>query len=164
MASRYKALVSQNGNIVEILNNPNSAGPSKDWLKIVKSTQARTKIKQWFKKENRSLNIVKGRDMLEKEVRRLGYTYSKILKDDWLMQIAKRLSFNAIEDMFAAIGFGTVHLKQIIPKLKEFYNDYYAVEQQSDITSEIKVERSTSTNSNGVVVKGIDNIEVSFAK
>ncbi|MCI5997228.1 MAG: bifunctional (p)ppGpp synthetase/guanosine-3',5'-bis(diphosphate) 3'-pyrophosphohydrolase [Peptoniphilaceae bacterium] len=154
----------KNGNIVEILTNPNSSGPSKDWLKIVKSSQARTKIKQWFKKENRSLNIVKGRDMLEKEVRRLGYTYNKILKEEWLLQIAKRMSFNAIDDMYAAIGFGTVHLKQVVPKLREYYNDYYKDETQEDLISNIKSEKSSSINTKGVVVKGIDNIEVSFAK
>lgn len=153
----------KNGNIVEILTNPNSSGPSKDWLKLVKTSQAKTKIKQWFKKENRALNIVKGRDMLEKEVRRLGYTYNKILKDDWLLQIARRLSFNAIEDMYAAIGFGTVHLKQIIPRLKDFYKEYYH-ESIDDLTTDVKNEKSVNSNNKGVEVKGIDNIEVSFAK
>lgn len=153
----------KNGNIVEILTNPNSSGPSKDWLKIVKSSQARTKIKQWFKKENRSLNIVKGRDMLEKEIRRLGYTYSKILKDEWLLQIAKRLSFNSTDDMYASIGFGNVHLKQVIPKLKEYYNDYYD-ENIEDLLTDIKSEKSSNFNNKGVNVIGIDNVEVSFAK
>lgn len=153
----------KNGNIVEILTNPNSSGPSKDWLKIVKSSQARTKIKQWFKKENRSLNIVKGRDMLEKEIRRLGYTYSKILKDEWLLQIAKRLSFNSTDDMYASIGFGNVHLKQVIPKLKEYYNDYYD-ENIEDLLTDIKSEKSSNFNNKGINVIGIDNVEVSFAK
>ena len=154
----------KNGNIVEILTNPNSSGPSKDWLKIVKSSQARTKIKQWFKKENKALNIVQGRDMLEKEVRRLGFTYSKILKEDWLLQIAKKLSFNTIDEMYAAIGFGSINLKQIIPRLKEFYSDYYQ-ESADDIINKVKSEKSSSKyNSKGVIVKGIDNIEVSFAK
>lgn len=153
----------KNGNIVEILTNPNSSGPSKDWLKIVKSSQARTKIKQWFKKENRSLNIVKGRDMLEKEIRRIGYTYSKILKDEWLLQIAKRLSFNSTDDMYASIGFGNVHLKQVIPKLKEYYNDYYD-ENIEDLLTDIKSEKSSNFNNKGVNVIGIDNVEVSFAK
>lgn len=153
----------KNGNIVEILTNLNSSGPSKDWLKIVKSSQARTKIKQWFKKENRSLNIVKGRDMLEKEIRRLGYTYSKILKDEWLLQIAKRLSFNSTDDMYASIGFGNVHLKQVIPKLKEYYNDYYD-ENIEDLLTDIKSEKSSNFNNKGVNVIGIDNVEVSFAK
>ena len=154
----------KNGNIVEILTNPNSSGPSKDWLKIVKSSQARTKIKQWFKKENKALNIVQGRDMLEKEIRRLGFTYSKILKEDWLLQIAKKLSFNTIDEMYAAIGFGSINLKQIIPRLKEFYSDYYQ-ESADDIINRVKSEKSGSKyNSKGVIVKGIDNIEVSFAK
>ena len=154
----------KNGNIVEILTNPNSSGPSKDWLKIVKSSQARTKIKQWFKKENRALNIVQGRDMLEKEVRRLGFTYSKILKDEWLLQIAKKLSFNTIDEMYAGIGFGSISIKQIIPKLKDFYTEYYQ-ESADDIINRVKSEKSgNQLNSKGVIVKGIDNIEVSFAK
>lgn len=152
----------KNGNIVEILTNPNSTGPSKDWLKIVKSSQAKTKIKQWFKKENRSLNIVKGRDMLEKEVRKDGYSFSKILKDEWLTQIATRLTYNSVEDMYAALGFGTVNLKQIVPRLKEFYKNYY-----NETSDEIVLSDSKNTsviNSKGVIVKGIDNVEVFFAK
>lgn len=152
----------KNGNIVEILTNPNSTGPSKDWLKIVKSSQAKTKIKQWFKKENRSINIVRGRDMLEKEVRKDGYSFSKILKDEWLLQIATRLTYNSIEDMYAAIGFGTVNTKQVIPRLKEFYKNYYNdVEDEEILISENK---KSTVNSKGVIVKGIDNVEVCFAK
>src|SRR5699024_6860604 len=71
----------KSGNIVEILTNPNSSGPSRDWLKIVKSSQAKTKIRQWFKRQQRDENIVIGRDMLEKEVRHQGYTFNEILKD-----------------------------------------------------------------------------------
>lgn len=154
----------KNGNIVEILTNPNSTGPSKDWLKIVKSSQAKTKIKQWFKKENKELNIVQGRDMLEKEIRRLGFTYNKILKDDWLLQISKKLSFNTIDEMYAGIGFGSINLKQVISKLKDFYTEYYK-ESADEIIDKIKKEKlEYKNNSKGVIVKGIDNIEVSFAK
>lgn len=152
----------KNGNIVEILTNPNSTGPSKDWLKIVKSSQAKTKIKQWFKKENRSINIVRGRDMLEKEVRKDGYSFSKILKDEWLLQIATRLTYNSIDDMYAAIGFGTINTKQVVPRLKEYYKNYYKDTEDDEIR--ISENKKTITNSKGVVVKGIDNVEVCFAK
>lgn len=154
----------KNGNIVEILTNPNSTGPSKDWLKIVKTSQAKTKIKQWFKKENRALNIVKGRDMLEKEVRKEGYQLIKILKDEWLMQIATKLTYNSIEDMYAALGFGTINLKQIVPKLIEFYKSYYTEAEDEVDYSDFQSTSSKSVNSKGVIVKGIDNIEVGFAK
>ena len=82
------------GNIVEILTSTSSNGPSRDWLKIAKSTQAKSKIRQWFKKEEKDVNIVKGKELLEKEVKRQGYKLTDILKEEWLKSTAKKLSLS----------------------------------------------------------------------
>lgn len=157
----------KNGNIVEILTSSGSSGPSQDWLKIVKSSQARTKIKQFFKKEQRSQNIVRGRDALEKEVRKQGFTFNKILKEEWLKEISERLSFSSIDDMYAALGFGSLQLTQIMPKLKEYYKDYYkvedALEQFKDLEERPNPQHRESS-AHGVVVKGVDNLEIKLAK
>lgn len=156
----------KNGNIIEILTSSSSNGPSQDWLKIVKSSQARTKIKQFFKKEQRSQNIIRGREALEREVRKQGYTFNKILKEEWLKEISERLSFSSIDDMYSAIGFGSIQLTQIMPKLKEYYKEYYkvedAMEQFKDLEEKSVPKRESSAH--GVIVKGVDNLEIKLAK
>lgn len=152
----------KSGNIVEILTNPNSSGPSRDWLKIVKSSQAKTKIRQWFKRQQRDENIVIGRDMLEKEVRHQGYTFNEILKDDWLVSVANRLSFNTIEDMYAAIGYGSIQLTQIMPKLKELHKAYYKTEESAKKSTYHSPQRGSS--SQGISIKDVDNIQIKLAK
>jgi len=155
------------GNIVEVLTSSNSNGPSRDWLKFVKSTQAKNKIKQWFKKERKEENIDRGKELLEKEVRRQGYSLKELLRTDWINTIVKKLRFNSTDDLYAAIGYGGIALNQVIPKLKEMHR---AEQKQNapkeDIESETintKTKASRSTNQ-GVMVKGIDNILVRFAK
>ena len=107
------------GNIVEVITSAHSNGPSRDWLKFVKSTQAKNKIRQWYKKERKEENILKGKDMLEKEVKRLGYSTKEFLQVDWLNSAVKKLSLNAIEDLYASLGYGGISLNQVMPKLKE---------------------------------------------
>ena len=115
----------QNGNIVDIITSSSSTGPSRDWLKIVQSTQARNKIRQFFKKEDREINLVRGRETLEKEVRHLGYRYPEILKDEWLKQIAEKLGFYAVDDLYAAVGYGSVTVSQVVSKLRDFYQEHH---------------------------------------
>ncbi|MDU2545922.1 MAG: ACT domain-containing protein, partial [Finegoldia magna] len=150
------------GNVVEILTNPNS-GPSKDWLKIVKSSQAKTKIKQWFKKEQRTENIVSGRDMLEKEVAKMGYSFNELLKREWLEEIASKLSFSSIDDLYAAIGYGSTRVTQVIPKLKEYHKDYYETDQVVNKPNHVDFVNEEPKES-GVVIDGIDNVEIKLAK
>ncbi len=154
----------KNGNIVEILTSSNSSGPSRDWLNIVKSTQAKTKIKQWFKKEQRDQNLVRGRDLLEKEVRRDGYKFNEILKDDWLTSVAQKLSFNNVNDMYAALGYGSIQLTQIIPKLKEFHKDYYQTDTALSKIQGVKETPRIESSQKGVLIKDIDNVQIKFAK
>ncbi len=107
------------GDIVEVLTSKHSYGPSQDWLKIAKSSQARNKIKQWFKKEKREENIVKGRESVERELRRQGYELSQLLTQENLREIAQKFNFNDEEDMLSAIGYGGITAMQIVTRLGE---------------------------------------------
>ncbi len=157
----------RNGNIVEIITSVNSSGPSRDWLKIVKSTQAKSKIRQWFKVKDKDVNATKGRESLEKELKRQGYKINEIIKDEWLKNIADKLSINTIEDLYASLGYGNVKLNQVITKLKDFHAEYYKIENEEEFLKEQtkKVQDKKKTKSNqGVAVKGVDNIKIRFAK
>ena len=97
-----------NGDIVEILTNDNSKGPSRDWLKFVKSTQAKTKIQQWFKKNERQENIEKGKNLIEKEIKRIGMQYDELFNEKYYMPAFQKYSFKTMDDMFASVGFGSI--------------------------------------------------------
>lgn len=157
----------KNGNIVEVLTSSNS-GPSRDWLKIVKSNQAKTKIRQWFKKEDRELNIVKGKGFLEKEVKRQGYKPTNILKEEWLKSIANKLSLNNSEDLYAGLGYGGITLSQVMPRLKELYNKHYKIEEDKTIpeykTKEEFTPKKLTSVTQGISIEGVDNIKVRFSK
>ncbi len=156
----------KNGNIVEVITSANSNGPSRDWLKIVKSTQAKTKIRQFFKVRDRDVNLSKGKDMLEKEVKRLGYKSSDFLREDWLKNIANKASINTIDDLYASIGYGNITLNHVISKLKNKYNEFYKLENEKDFV-ESKIQQPSSKKNKptqGVVVKGVDNIKIRFSK
>lgn len=152
------------GNIVEILTSTTSSGPSMDWLKIVQTSQARQKIKQYFKKKERDSNIVKGRDMLEKEVRKQGYTFNEILKEDWLNNVMERMKFNSLDDMYASIGFGTTALTQIMPKLKDLHREYYKTDEIEEEKHDVELKNIPESSEHGIVLKGVDNIQIKIAK
>ncbi len=157
----------QNGNIVDIITASNAKGPSIDWLKIVKSSQAKNKIKQWLKKQNKEDNIEKGRDMLEKYVRRKGYQTKEILRNPWITKVAKSINLNSADDLYSSIGYGGVLLNKVLPKLQELYRE----EKQKEIVSSSsktvqekpKVKKKKDI-SNGIIVKGTDNILVRLSK
>jgi guanosine-3',5'-bis(diphosphate) 3'-pyrophosphohydrolase len=153
------------GEIVEIITtqNPNH-GPSRDWLKIVKTNQAKTKIKQWFKKERREENIEKGKEMLEREAKRNGIPLSKLIRNEWVEGIFKKYGFTSLEDMYSALGYGGIPVGTVISRLLEEYrkaNEPAAVET---IDKEVPAQREKEVPKNGVKVKGIDNIMVRFAR
>ncbi|GAA0381578.1 bifunctional (p)ppGpp synthetase/guanosine-3',5'-bis(diphosphate) 3'-pyrophosphohydrolase [Paenibacillus motobuensis] len=157
------------GDIVEILTSKHSYGPSQDWLKIAQSSHARSKIKQWFKKEKREENIEKGREAIERELKRAGIDASLWMTDDKLLDAAKKYSFNDIDDMLSAIGFGGITAAQICTKLTEKLRKEQEESNSIELTSEIKEvkpgpEARKSRPTNGVVVKGIDNLLVRFAR
>lgn len=161
----------QNGDLIEILTSSNSNGPSRDWLNMVKSSHAKSKIRQWFKKERREENIQKGRELLEREAKRQGYSQSELLKHKYLSPIMKSLSLPNDEDFYAAIGYGGITLSQIMPKLKEKY-DLENKDKDKDIKNKKAVEPEPAVPSKkppahdykGVYVKGIDNLLMRFAK
>lgn len=157
------------GDIIEILTSKHSYGPSQDWLKIAQSSHARSKIKQWFKKEKREENVEKGRDMLERELKRHGLDVSEWMSDDKLIEAAKKFAFNDIEDMLSAIGFGGITAAQIYTKLTEkLRKEQEEASNHLELTSEMKEIKSAperrSRPTNGVRVKGIDNLLVRFAR
>lgn len=157
----------KNGNIVEVITSSNSNGPSRDWIKIVKSTQAKTKIRQWFKFKERDFNIIRGKELLEKEVKRLGYKQSEFLKDEWIKKIASKVSINSIEDLYASIGYGNITLNQVISKLRIQYNEYFKITDEKAYV-ESKIQQPTQNKANkptqGISIKGVDNIKVRFSK
>lgn len=152
------------GNVVEILTSASSNGPSKDWLKIVKSSQAKSKIKQWFKKQGKDDNILEGRTALEREVRRLGYKFSEILKEEWVNQVSKKLNFNNLDDMYAAIGFGSIQLNQVLSRLKELHKEYYKVEEALEKLKELPNTEERRISQHGIITEGVDNIQIKLAK
>ncbi len=154
-----------NGDIVEILTSPNVHGPSRDWLKIVKTSQARNKINQWFKKERRDENIIRGRDMIEKELKRHSYSYNQLFRTEWVSPILKRYNLNTIDDLFATIGYGGLTAIKVIMKLHEDYVSYSKKLGNTEVVlpSEIDTTKKTHSSSNGIVVHGLDNCLVRLA-
>lgn len=159
------------GDIVEILTSKHSYGPSQDWIKIAQSSHARSKIRQWFKKEKREENVAKGRDLLERELKRLGLEPSAWMTDDKLQEAASKFTFNDIEDMMSAIGFGGITAAQICTKLTEKLRKEAEEASQIELTAEkkeIKPPASAAARKNrpnhGVTVKGVDNLLVRYAR
>jgi guanosine-3',5'-bis(diphosphate) 3'-pyrophosphohydrolase len=110
-----------NGDIVEILTSKQSNGPSRDWLNFVKTSQAKSRIKAWFRREQRQENIIKGRDSLELELKRNNLDFREFLKEERLLEIGRKFSLNRVEDLYAAIGDGAITTNQVIGKLTETY-------------------------------------------
>ena len=149
------------GEIIEIITGPENRGPSRDWLNIVKTSEAKNKIRNWFKKERREENIAEGKDALEREMRRNMMTIPPEKSEDFLSALARRNHCNTVEEMYAAIGYGGLQMARILPKLKDEYNRLKATEAEpKPITVDIKKPHS----SGGVVVEGIDNCPIKFAK
>lgn len=157
------------GDIVEILTSKHSYGPSQDWLKIAQSSHARSKIKQWFKKEKREENVEKGRELIERELKRAGIDPSGWMSDDKLMEACKKFAFNDVDDMLSAVGFGGITAAQITTKLTEKLRKEQEESNAIELTSEVKEvkaapEERRNRPTHGVVVKGIDNLLVRFAR
>ena len=109
------------GDVVEIITSPNSKGPSRDWLKFIKSTSAKAKIKSFYKREMKDENIRLGRDMLEDAAKRKGYSLSDILTEESFKKVSEKLAFNSQDEMFASIGYGAVTINQVLYKLIDFF-------------------------------------------
>ena len=157
----------KNGNILEIITSSTTNGPSRDWLNIVKSNQAKNKIRQWFKLKERDINIIKGKEALEKEIKKYNYKASDILKDEWIKNTASKISINTIDDLYAGLGYGSKTLNQVMSKLREQYNEHYKITNEEEyVESKIKppTQKGKKKPSQGINIKGVDNIKVRFSK
>ena len=156
----------KNGEIVEVITNKNSE-PSLDWLSIVASPQARTKIRQYFKVKDRDKNIEKGRTMIEQEAKRLGYKPADFIRDEWMEDVRQRLKYDNLDDLYSQIGYGSMSVRQVTAKLEE-----YAKEEKRKTMAEaisvddidLQEDNRDHRNTGGIVVKGIDNVKVRIAK
>ena len=159
----------QNGDFVEIITNKSNNGPSRDWLNMVASSDTRSKIRAWFKKENREENIQSGREIIEREIKKLSYSPKEILKSHRLEEISKQLNVGTEDDLLAAIGYGGVAIQGIITKLIEIHNKDIKAQTSPEISallSEIKQPQRGSSNksSHGVLVEGESGLFVRLAK
>ncbi|MGN1059873.1 MAG: RelA/SpoT family protein, partial [Clostridia bacterium] len=145
----------QNGDIVEVMTSSAVHGPSRDWLKICKTSQARTKINQWFKKERREENILRGKDMIDKELKRMGFSHSQLFKPEWTEQILKKYGLHTLDDMFAAVGYGGLTVNKVLSRLKEEYRLAHKNDAQGALP--LSAQKKRKNSSNGIVVEGIDN-------
>jgi len=155
-----------NGDIIEIITTENSKGPSRDWLKFVQSSSARNKILQWFKKEDREENIEKGKDLLQREIKRIGMHEEQLYKQSYIDSAMERYKFGNLNDMYAAIGFGTISAGKIISKLLYEYRQEHEEENIEEKIEELTSKKRTPVKNtkSGVIVKGIDNCLVKFSK
>ncbi len=161
----------KNGDIVEILTSKASKGPSRDWLSLCKSNQARTKIKQWFKKERREENVIHGRASFEGEMRRIGLPLSITIDPEVGPQLLKKLSFDNWEDLYAAIGYGGLTATKAVSRIRDDINRAIRVQanekQMSGPLRGLQDGKSTKKDLhavNGVIVEDIDSVMIKFAK
>ena len=160
------------GEIVEVLTSKNAKGPNIDWLNMAKSNQAKSKIRQWFKKIKKEENIDKGKEIFEKELKKQGVIYSEIAKGDGYEKSIKRYNIHNMDDLYAAIGIGQISASSYIAKLKE---DNILEKQTPEVLNRSIDEhisksdknnnnKSVSSNSYGITVKGVNNIMIRFAR
>ena len=150
------------GEIIEVILGPADKGPSRDWLKIVKTSEAKSKIRNWFKKMRRDENIAEGRDALAKELRREGILIPDDELDEFVGGCCRRMRQNSAEDLYAAIGYGGITIANCMPKFKEEYQKLKAAE--APVTELPKVDLRKVHSTDGVVVEGFDNTPIKFAK
>ena len=160
--------VPQNGEIVEVLTSSSSKGPSRDWLKIVKTSEARTKIRQWFKKEKRADNIVVGKNAVDAEFKRYAYACTDAQKIEIVTNVAERIGFNAIDDLYNTIGYGGLSISKIAVKLKDEYDRIIKPDAEEQITNveQVKIAEKPKNikSDSGIIVDGEHGCLVKFAK
>ena len=159
--------VVKTGQIVEVLtSNQQGKGPSRDWLNIVKTSEARSKIRAWFKKEKREENIAEGRAELERELKRNFIRFDDNAKqEEFLLKIAARQRFANTDDLFAAIGYGGLKISRIMPGIKDEYNRNWKENKEEAQPASVQppVKRDTKS-SDGVIVEGIDNCLINMGR
>ena len=151
------------GDLVEIITSKHGS-PSRDWLKMVKTSQAKNKIRAWFKKERREENIEKGREILEREIRRLNFDHHRLLKNELLEEVGKKFNLLAVNDVYAAVGYGGVTANQIISRLQDEYRRRYGARDEEPELPEIKPAKPRPHSAPGVIIEGVDNLLVRIAR
>ena len=158
----------QNGDQVEVVTSNNSNGPSMDWLKIVKSTQAKNKIIQLIKLQNKEENIIKGKELIDKYCKSKGIVLQDILKPEYMEKVRLKYSYKDWNSLVASVGHGGLKEGQIVNKLVEEYNKTHRKEitDQDVLNSTIgeKAENKTHTSKSGIIVEGMDDVAVRFSK
>jgi len=162
----------QNGDIVEIRTSKSAPGPSRDWLSVAKSGSARTKIKQWFKRERRDENVVRGREMLADELRRSGLALEDVMDEELCAPVLKRLSYGSVEDLFAAIGYGGMTASRVANRLRDELarsskaDHRTALDKVSEAAErrEQQAAKKETKAIHGILVEGLDNCLVKFSR
>lgn len=156
----------KNGDIVEIVTSENTRGPSRDWLKFIKSNAAKNKIQAWFKREQRDENIIKGKELIEKEIKRIGMNQNELHKQEYMQAALDRYKYGEVEDMYAAVGFGAITAGKIIARILEEYKKVHKDDNIEEKIEQLNNQKRENTNvpKSGIVVKGIDNCLVKLSK
>ena len=156
----------ESGDIVEIITSDNSKGPSRDWLKFVKSTSARNKILNWFKKAQKTQNIEKGKELIEKELKRIGFTHNDLFKNQYIEPMLEKYKYKNLDEMYASVGFNSNSAVKVIARMLQEYRKEHEeenIEAKIEELAKIK-QRRPKPSSSGVIVKGIDNCLVKLSK
>lgn len=157
----------KNGEIVEIITSSTSKGPSIDWLRIVKSNATKSKIRQFLKKENKTENIEKGKDMLEKYIKRKGYDPQQILKTQWINKAAKAMNLSSTDELYTSISYGGVLMSKVAGQLQKFYQTEKQIELKKQEKEEAKLKEKPvvrEPSGDSVTIEGMDGMLVRFSK
>ena len=163
----------QNGDVVEVTTSQSAHGPSRDWIKIARSSNARSKIRQWFKREKRDENIVNGRQSFESELKRTGVTLKELTSEENLPGVLKKLCYNSLDDMYAAIGYGGVSALKVMGRLREDIQrilHQHQTERQVEVPLPDQPQQTRpavpqrTKGEQGIVVEGLTNCLVKFSK
>jgi GTP pyrophosphokinase len=152
-----------NGDIVRIMTSKQSSGPSRDWLNFVKTSQAKSRIRGWFKKEKREENIIRGRDLLEAELKKNNLDAREFLKEERLLEVGRKFSLTRVEDLFAALGEGALSPNQVIGNMKE---DFFRQKRLDDLLARSVAKKPAPSRPKagiGVTVKGVQDLEARFS-
>ncbi len=157
------------GDIIEILTSSSSKGPSRDWLNIVKTSEARTKIRSWFKKEKRADNIVAGKNMVDAEFKRFAHTYTDAQRNDVVTAVGQRLGYMSADDLYNTLGYGGIAISKVAGKLKDEFERTCAVTEETEVpeitVEQVKTVAPKNIRSNGgVIIDGLDGCLVKFAR
>lgn len=158
----------KSGDIVEIITSDNSKGPSQDWLKFIKSSSAKNKIKSWFKKAQKAENIEKGKELIEKELKRIGLSHSDLFRAEYLQPMIDKYKYKNLDEMYAAVGFGANSPVKIIARMLQEYRKEHQEEEIEAKIQELAKEKNQrpkpKPSNSGIIVKGIDNCLVKLSK